>query len=410
MKKKKVLAAVLAVVTCIALSACSTTAWSNAATYSSEVSDVLTAWFGGSSSSSASSDAVESAESDESLTALSAPENFTVDDDGNYSFDGVDGADYYILYFCEADAVNDEDDFLYSSSQIEEDGSGTYSGNCADLFQYGYGDYLVKVFAYPELGSEEYDHSTAASVEYVVSGEISIPEVDYCWDIFQQTLSMQISNVDDYIYQVYPDEIIITLTNEADDADVIELSISEVSDENYSVETTDITAGATYSITACAVSSNDCVTNQTTDSSEAKEVTLGENNVITSLYFFKDDLYYPSYTWPMVGENFNLEEGGSMGAWYFMDEFSGSTVGNYEFFATPATTDEDCAYYYTVESVATSGSNITGYLIMYEDGTFEAYNGAAGPVSSSIIQGTWNDNGDGTATLNYNHSTTESAG
>ena len=102
---------------------------------------------------------------------LAAPQDFRVGADGSYSFTGSEGAEYYLLYFCAPDATSDNDSFLYSSSPINEDGSGTYTGQCSDLFDYAYGEYLVKVFAFPDITSEDYSMSTAASASYTYSGE-----------------------------------------------------------------------------------------------------------------------------------------------------------------------------------------------------------------------------------------------
>lgn len=71
------------------------------------------------------------------------------------------------------------------------------------------------------------------------------------------------------------------------------------------------------------------------------------------------------------------------------------------FTADPADTAPGSAHSYTIHG----GNWAQGPLELLPDGTFTAHETGGGPVNASTIQGTWVDHGDGTATLNYDHST-----
>ena len=156
--KKLILLLMIAAI-CIFTTACSTTALSNAEIYRNEVGAVMKAWFPSGSTAEAKGNQ-ESAK-----TKLATPADFTLDADGSYSFDGVENADYYLMYFCSTDATDDKDAFLFSSESIPATGNGeeTYSGNVNDLISYGYGEYLVKVFAFPSMNDNQNAMSSAAT-------------------------------------------------------------------------------------------------------------------------------------------------------------------------------------------------------------------------------------------------------
>lgn len=65
---------------------------------------------------------------------LATPTDFTVDENGSYSFTGVEDAEYYLLYFCDPTATGDDDSYIYTSGPINANSSNTYSGSCADEF------------------------------------------------------------------------------------------------------------------------------------------------------------------------------------------------------------------------------------------------------------------------------------
>ena len=72
-----------------------TSAFTNAETYFSNTGDILSILFDSNQSINPNESTTDSA-----ATQLDTPSNFTLDADGNYSFDGVEGAEYYLLYFC----------------------------------------------------------------------------------------------------------------------------------------------------------------------------------------------------------------------------------------------------------------------------------------------------------------------
>ncbi len=372
--------------------ACSTTVADNTESYFSNVSSILKTLF---SSSSTSTDEASETTTDSDTVKLDAPSNFSIDEDGNYSFTGVDGADYYLLYFCDMDATEDTDTFIYSSEPIYDDGSETYSGQASDSFQYGYGEYLVKVFAFPSISDSEHSMSTAATGTYTYTGEQSAPELYYYWNTFEETMGVQIANMDSYLYEAYPDQVDITFTNVSDSSDTITLTIEEVSDDNYGVTTDALTKGETYEVTAVATSTNEFVTNPTSDTTTIEGLTLGDSHLFTFGYSYSDGFANDIFNWPVLVEDFDLENGGSAGS-------AATNFGTTSFTVTPADSiTAGSSYSYTLQA----GSWAEGILELYSDGTFLADETGGGPVNASYISGTWYDNGDGTATLNYDHST-----
>ncbi len=127
MRKRNLFGLVLMVCAlCLACTACSTTLVENTETYFSTTSSILSTLFSSSSQTSTET-GTSSVTTDSDAIQLDAPTNLTIDEEGNYSFTGVEDADYYLLYFCDLDATEDSDTFIYSSEPIQEDGSGTYS-------------------------------------------------------------------------------------------------------------------------------------------------------------------------------------------------------------------------------------------------------------------------------------------
>ena len=161
--KKKIGVVMMASLLCVC-TGCASSVADNTNTYFSQVNSTLNTWF---VSNRTKNDGEESS----GKAKLDAPADFTLDENGNYSFTGVENADYYLVYFCAPDAVNDEDAFLYSSDALKADGNGgeIYEGNVDDLLQYGYGEYLVKVFAFPDMNDNEHSVSAAASTSFSCS-------------------------------------------------------------------------------------------------------------------------------------------------------------------------------------------------------------------------------------------------
>lgn len=376
---------------------CATTAFENAEAYFQEVAEVTATWFSNSSDSGSGSDETEEGSGNE----LDAPGDFTLDEDGNYSFTGVENADYYLMYFCEPDAVDDGDAFLFSSNTLDAvgDGGETYTGNVDDLLQYGYGEYLVKVFAFPNVNDSEHTMSTAATATFVCSGAQDAPVIDYLWNTFDDTVDVQLTNVDDYTYQYYPDYVEITFTNTEDESDVVILTMEDISTDSYSLVSDELTRGTSYNITAVSYSESDYVTNQVSDTTTVAEgVVFGDSNVMSDNYYYTDGIARNSFSYLQVCENFDLANGGAMNE-------PGTSV-TFTFTATPTEAAEGSAYSYIVAGDCMPFSFEDGTLDLYEDGTLlMTQNSEMPPEGPSSIQGIWIDNGDGTATLSFDHST-----
>ena len=327
---------------------------------------------------------------------LATPTDFQVDAEGNYSFKGVDNAEYYLLYFCDQEAVNDEDTFIYSSKPIQASESNEYKGRCADEFQYAFGKYLVKVFAFPNLTDSEYRMSSAAMSEYEYKGQQSAPQIGYYWNTFEGTMGVQVMNLSTYEFEAYPEEVEVTFTNTAKPEDVVKVSIANVSPMHASEFTDKLTRGETYDVTAIAKNSSEFVLNAVSEETKVATLTLGDNHLYTGVSY-TDGFANNIFNWPVVGENFNLAEGGAAGM--TQGRFGGPTV----FQVNPAEARDGSKYSYDLEIA--SMMKLTGTLELKEDGTFRMEETGSGPVNAASIEGTWTVNEDGTATLNYDHRT-----
>ena len=157
---RKTLAAVLAVGMAASLTGCGSTVAANTNDYFTNVSSILhTLQSNGSQQNAASSSTADAG------NQLATPTDFTVDENGSYSFTGVEDAEYYLLYFCDPTATGDDDSYIYTSGPINANSSNTYSGNCADEFSYAFGSYLAKVYAFPDLTDKDHSMSKPATAE-----------------------------------------------------------------------------------------------------------------------------------------------------------------------------------------------------------------------------------------------------
>ena len=397
MKPRKLLSLLLtAGVLGLLCTSCATTALDNINTYYDEVEAVMDDWFASSTSAGGSA-----TESQSTAAKLDAPADFTLSENGDYSFTGVANADYYLVYFCAPDATNDSDPFLFSSNSIDATGTGgeTYSGNIDDLVQYGYGEYLVKVFAFPSLNDSAHAMSTAATATYSFSGAQDAPVVDYLWNTFDGTVDVQVSNIADYMYQVYPDTVEVTFTNTADAADTVVVTVEDLSADHYNAVSDALTPGATYDITAVAHSESAFVTNPTSDTTQvAQGVTFDGHNVISANYYYTDGIARNSFSYPQYVDRFDLTNGGVFNC--------GNSSISFDFTATPTAASAGSAYTYSMTSDNRPFSIKDGTLELYTDGTFrfDQYSEMP-PQGPSHIEGIWTDNGDGTANLSFDHST-----
>lgn len=391
---KKLIVLLMIAAICIFTTACSTTAFSNAEIYRNEVGAVMKAWFPSGSTAEAEGDQ-ESAKA-----KLATPADFTLDADGSYSFGGVENADYYLMYFCSTDATDDKDAFLFCSDSIPATGNGeeTYTGNVNDLVNYGYGEFLVKVFAFPSVNDNQNAMSSAATTTYSCSGVMEDPVIDYLWNAFEDTVDIQVSNIGNYMYQVYPDSVVVTFTNAEDSADTVEVTIEGLSADHYSVQCSELTAGVTYNISAVGRSASAFVTNAETNTVDvAQGVTFGEYNVVSTNYYYTDDMARNSFSYPQITENLDVTAGGTLN--------SDNTSVTFTFTATPTTPGANCTYSFIV-AADTHFAFDNATLDLYTDGTFKFCQiGEMPPRGPSTIEGIWGDNGDGTVTLSWNHAT-----
>lgn len=180
-------------------------------------------------------------------------------------------------------------------------------------------------------------------------------------------------------------------------------------DEYRFLITDSLTRGATYAIKATAYSEFDYVENPVSDTTTVSDgLLLGDYNQVSVGYFFDDGLGRQRWNWPVVKEGFNLAEGGDAGVSFYYPLGLGAEISepmlHFEDYVEVKETSPGSLYSYDFYGISWHGTpTFVGWMEIYPDGTFEAYALGAGGCASSTIQGIWIDNGDGTATLSYNH-------
>lgn len=381
----------------LCLTGCGTSVGSNTQNYFDQVGSII----GTLLASGGSSDSVSQTSKD-ALPKLDAPSDFTVDEAGNYSFGAVENADYYLIYMCDVSAISDEDDFIYSSDAISASGAESYSGNLNDVMNYAYGEYLVKVLAFPSLDDTEHASSSAATASYSVTGAMADPQIAYFWNTFSDTVDVQLANVGSYQYEVFPDKVTVTFTNAADASDVVNVEITDITMETYSMKSDAVLRGNTYDISAVAESSSPYVTNQTSQVvSVAKGVEFSDRNILVDGYSFPEgsnSFARGSGAFPNIQESFDPENGGVCGE-AVANGIGGITYLTYT--AMPTETADGALHSYTVN--APGFFDFTGTMNLYSDNSLVMLiDGPAGPVQPTQIEGIWFENEDGSVTLCYN--------
>ncbi len=429
-KKLRKVGIVLSLAMCLSLcTACSTNVGEHSSTYINQMAYVF---------KTAANNNVDTAEGSSSLDpdALLAVENLTVDEDGNYSFDATENASYYYVYIY---SDNTTKDATAQSEKIEEDGSETYSGSISDFAQLTYGDWKVAVVAYPDKDSD-YKASPEAKFTYTRSGEVEYgdPQVYYMWSLNSKTLTIKVDDMD-YAQTAYPTDIHLTLTNDSDSSDVIELDISDIEDSSATASTTDAKEDATYSVKADFTWDENYVSNPSYSVDGATAETSSTENKIAGNFYYSSSIFN-AFDFPHVQENFDPEKGGSVGYWF--NNGSESTGGwgqpeatdddtdtNAYFEATPKTAENGAKWSYDIEVTSPSGtitatpklspgsattSHIFGTLDIFEDGTFkmdieyqylrtDSMNAAVYYVPGVECTGIYSTNEDGTINLSYDH-------
>lgn len=463
MKRKKILLAAL-VALCLVLTGCSSSLSDNSGIYLSQMGQKMDIWLNSANAPAPQpSGASDPGTADDGKTALATPGNWSVADDGSYSFDAVDGAGYYIVYLY--DTQSEDTSFAYMSQNIDEDGSGSYSGKLADLFDYCYGLYDAEIVAYPAVGVKDVKKSAASTCGFSVIGEVPAPQVAYLWDCFTGTLGMELINIEDYGASSFPTSMEVTFTNQADSSDVITMSLENLSvlEDIFYASTQDVTKDATYTVSASLTWDSSIVTNDSITVDVGTVTTASDKNAMVDGYGYLDTSIYLSMDFPMVVTDFDPVKGGSAGTWYFyVNAFmtnkgvaipstfrdclsfqgeKGSMGGAYHdgedvyFTVTPMAANAGSAYSYTLDVRGERDvismfdgffwndmSAASGSLELYTDGTFlmtisePESSGGAGPgggsrgINGSSIQGRWVENGDGTVTLSYDHTSTTGGG
>ena len=408
----------------LTLAGCSTVG-DNTEEYFSQIGKKVSILTSSSKSNSSSSSAEEEEEVDDGKTALDSPGDLTIGEDGSYSFTGVDNADYYLLYMY--DANSDSDTYTYLSSNIEEDGSGTYTGYLTDSITYAYGDYRIEAVAFPAVSDDVYKKSAASEATLYVSGEVSDPEISFVWSCFTEELDVIIDNIDDYTYTAYPTLVEVTLTNEADASDVVTTTLENLSADADTVAVTGVTLEETYSVSV-SVSWNDNYVTNASASAEPGSVTVSATaNAASDNYEYNSGLFnYLDY--PLMAYSFDVTEGGDMGSWKIVSGTSwGATVSEtaeyVNYTATPIDTEDGDLYTFSFAAANDNGEDLvtmtwgsvseaTGTLHIYEDGTFyikgdcifictDQISSANQYHDANSIEGIWTDNGDGTINLAF---------
>ena len=382
---KKWVLAVTASGMALVLCSCSTAA-SNANRYFTSAGAIATNLM---NNGKASTGSAASSASTATAAALPTPGDFTMSEDGTYSFTGVDGAGYYLLYFCDPGVDPSDDSFIYTSEPINAvSGTTTYTGSYLDVMQAAYGEYQARVVAFPAIGDTASSMSAPAAVDFIAEGEQSLPTLAYFWDSFSDTINFQLSNVGAYTYEAYPKEIEVTCTNVNDASDVVTATLEDVSPDNVNFSAA-LTKGETYTVTAHAVSDSEYVTNTVSDDTAvAEDMTVGELNILSPAYSYS----HGSVNFPLITEGFNLANGGSAG------DLNGR-ISNYSYDCTPTAATPGSAYSYDVSIYYVDQGD--GKLELHEDGTATLSHGQWAFVRAAHIDGVWIDNGDGTATLNF---------
>lgn len=396
--KKKTYLFIISLITAFLVTGCGSTVSKNTQNYFAQVGNVI-------NDLKKSGDGDSKQAETTGAPKLATPSDFTVDADGNFSFGSVEDADHYLIYMCAADAVNDEDDFIYSSDAIYDDGNNGCTGSLNDVINYAYGEYLVKVLAFPALDDTEHDFSAAAVAAYTVTGIMDDPEIAYFWNAFTDTMDIQLSNINSYQYEVYPDQVVVTFTNTENSSDVVNVELTDISLENYSVKTDSVLRGNTYEITAIAESSSEFVSNASSQVVQVEyALTLGERNVLVEGYSFPDGdngFARGAGQFPNICESFTPETGGVCGEAIGSAPGGGGDRYDLIYTATPIEAEDGAVYSYSIE--ASGFFEFTGTMNLYEDNSLVLLmDGPAGPVQPTQIEGLWLENEDGTYTLCYN--------
>lgn len=434
MKSRKIAALSLAAVMCAGLTGCGTTAVTNTNQYFSQMSTRFSNWGNKVDTTTAETSAAAS-EADDPL-ALATPTDFTIDENGNFSFTGVENADHYVI--TAYDNLSDNAEYLFISDAIPVNDSNSYSGALTDFFTFAYGDFRMEVTAYPALTDREHHQSKGTDCEYLVSGAVDEPKFAYMWDCFSGSFNVELTNIADYRYTACPDTVTFTLTDTSNSSNTCTFTLEGASVDNavYTATTTDLKPDATYTLKAESQWNDRIVTNPTASTDLGTVNIRSDAKTASAGYTEMDSLgLYINSGYPECKEGFDLAKGGDAGTWYDLEvpgelfstiEVVAFGTDNLNYTATPTTASTGAKYSYTIEAkrgvepIHTTwqgrADKQTGKLDLNSDGTLtlsidyqligiNPASKANQEIIGSSVQGTWVDNGDGTATLSYNLAT-----
>ena len=438
MKRKKIVSLLLtaALALCL-LSGCTTHVGEHTHTYFSQMQNVAeTAANARKAESAAGQETAEAVNEN----ALPAPANLTVDEEGNYSFDAVENAQYYYVYIYDSDSsVN----AAAQSGKIPEDGSASYSGNINDFARLTYEDWSVRVTAYPDFDNSDLAASPEAKATYIKSGAVDPgePEFYYMWTVVSGTLEIKIDGMN-YSSTAYPTDVALTLTNRDDPSDVITIDLGAVTASSASGKTAEAKPDAVYDITADFAWDESFVTNPSFTATGGEARTSGSDNLIDGDFYYTSAIFL-RFDFPHVQMDFDPVTGGEAGVWknqggsnmgWGSGEASGETDEdetdyNCYFDATPKAAENGALYSYNIHVTSPSGAitaspklspgsgsteHIFGTLDIFPGGTFQMeieyqymktdmMNAAVYYVPGVICEGTWTQNANGTINLSYDH-------
>ena len=321
---------------------------------------------------------------------IAAPANFKIESNA-YSFDGVEGASYYVMYFYE-DASAADEDYSYALPQIRATtANDKYSGEITTVPA---GTYNVRLFAFD---ADDMPSEAAVISDCAIVSELSAPQIEYWYDATTNELDLQLTNFYDYSTQSTP-VVEVTVTDNETQATFTDSFTVENIEGMYESWTTDqanypyiefaaLTQGHSYSVTAQAVAQSSLAASSDTVTS-FESITLGTVNaasagfdkvwssnvvgdIIASLDVTETDEILLSSENSTVSE---IADGALMNFRYRQAAASGRKDGFKRDFgygitavkdAVPA---ENCAYSYTL-SYAQGTNTGDGYMYLYEDGT-----------------------------------------
>ncbi len=457
MKKRVYMLAALLLLSLV-LAGCSSTVGEHTSTFFNQAGSVLST-AANSSRLIAEAEANVAAEEEEEAdpNALSKPADFTVSEDGDFSFDAVEGAALYNVGIY-SDSKTKEADY---TMQIDDDGSSVYTGTIDDILAANatvdfmgnpqeaeplkYGTWSIRVCAVPDYETSDRTASPEAKDSYVVSGPVDYGDIEFgsMWDTFSEELTVKISGMD-CSSTMYPTDVIVTLTNEADASDVVTVDVIDIDSDTVEAVTSDVEPDAEYEVSAEFQWDPEYVTNpEYTAPNTGVAETSSENNLLTGDFYYIDAIYN-NFGFPHVQMDFDLEKGGLAGVWYkdpnaasadpFMMMMGGGDTadededGNAYFEAIPKAAENGAKYSYDIEITSPAGkiyatpytdsgqgsTIIWGTLDLFDDGTFtmeleyqyiltDTISSGVYYIPGAICTGKYTDNGDGTVNLSYDH-------